>query len=164
MTLRDGFFLLLGLLSGSAACLAVTARRVVAAGSWLVTALVALAGCYLVLGAEVVALVQVLIYVGAVVILVIFSLMVTRSGAESLDHCPPQRWAAALAGLATTGLLLGTLGEAVRGHRFAVDSLRSQADELAGSLFGTWVLPFELLSLLLLAALIGALLLTRSRP
>jgi NADH:ubiquinone oxidoreductase subunit 6 (subunit J) len=63
--------------------------------------------------------------------------------------------------VATTGLLGVVLVEAVRGRRFDVDTARAQAQPLARSLFGSWVLPFELLSLLLLAALVAALVLSR---
>ena len=66
-----------------------------------------------------------------------------------------------MAGAATTGLLAVVLLEAVRGRLVHVDPDRSRAQPLARSLFGSWVLPFELLSLLLLAALVAALVLSR---
>ena len=56
-----------------------TTRHVVHAALWLVVCLGAVAGCYLVLGAEFVALVQLLVYVGAIVVLVLFALMLTRA-------------------------------------------------------------------------------------
>jgi NADH-quinone oxidoreductase subunit J len=164
VTARDVLFALCGSLAGACGVLAVTSRQVVHAALWLVTALGAVAGCYLVLGAEVVALVQVLVYVGAVVVLVLFALMLTRAPigpAPGVDAPWPQRLAAAVAGAATTGLLGVVLVEAVRGRRFDVDTARAQAQPLARSLFGSWVLPFELLSLLLLAALVAALVLSR---
>ncbi len=72
-------FIALALLTAAAGLLAVTSKRVVHCALWLVVCLGALAGVYLVLGAEVVALVQLLVYVGAVVVLVIFALMLTRA-------------------------------------------------------------------------------------
>lgn len=167
MTTRDVLFTLLALVAAASGLLAVLTRQVVHAALWLVTALGALAGCYLVLGAEVVALVQVLVYLGAIVVLVLFALMLTRApiGPGDLDAPWPQRVAAAVAGAATTGLLVAVLATAVRGRTTDVGSAqaatRSGSQPLATSLFGSWVLPFELLSLLLLAALVGALVLSR---
>ncbi len=164
MTTRDVLFALTGLLAATSGLLSVLTRQVVHSALWLVTALGALAGCYLVLGAEVVALVQVLVYVGAVVVLVLFALMLTRApiGRRAEVDAPwPQRLAAAGAGVAVTGLLGTTLVLAVQGRDVVVDSARAAAQPLARSLFGAWALPFELLSLLLLAALVAALVLSR---
>lgn len=164
MSARDVLFSLFGLLAAAAGLLAVTSRQVVHAALWLVTALGALAGCYLVLGAEVVALVQVLVYVGAVVVLVLFALMLTRAPigrSAQVDHGPAQRVAAALAGAATTALLGTSLVLAVQGYAVPVDPEHGRAQPLAEAVFGAWALPFELLSLLLLAALVAALVLSR---
>jgi NADH-quinone oxidoreductase subunit J len=164
VTARDLLFALCGVLAAASGLLAVTSRQVVHAALWLVTALGGIAGCYLVLGAEVVALVQVLVYVGAVVVLVLFALMLTRAPigrSPDVDAPWPQRLAAAVAGAATTGLLGVVLLEAVRGRVMEVDTARGEAQPLARSLFGSWALPFELLSLLLLAALVAALVLSR---
>ncbi|HEX8495839.1 MAG TPA: NADH-quinone oxidoreductase subunit J [Actinomycetales bacterium] len=168
MTTRDVLFTLVGLIAAASGLLAVLSRQVVHAALWLVTALGAIAGCYLVMGAEVVALVQVLVYLGAIVVLVLFALMLTRAPIGfpgDLDAPWPQRLAAAVAGAATTGLLVAVLVTAVRGRTIDVGTAaagaRSQSQPLATSLFGSWVLPFELLSLLLLAALVGALVLSR---
>ena len=72
-------FVLLGLVALGSALLVVTTRHLVHAALWLVVTLGALAGCYLLLTAEFVAWVQVLIYVGAVVVLLLFGLMLTRA-------------------------------------------------------------------------------------
>ncbi|WP_426563396.1 NADH-quinone oxidoreductase subunit J family protein [Angustibacter sp. McL0619] len=164
MTSRDVLFTLLGLVAGASAVLAVTTRQVVHSALWLVTALGALAGCYLVLGAEVVALVQVLVYVGAVVVLVLFALMLTRAPIGRSDEVNAgwvQRLAAAVCAVAVTGLLGTALLLAAGGRAVVVAPERGAAQPLARSLFGAWALPFELLSLLLLAALVSALVLSR---
>jgi NADH-quinone oxidoreductase subunit J len=164
VTARDLLFALVGVLAAASALLAVTSRQVVHAALWLVTALGAVAGCYLVLGAEVVALVQLLVYVGAVVVLVLFALMLTRAPigrAPDIDAPWPQRLAAAAAGAAMAGLLGVVLLDAVGSRLIDVDPERARAQPLARSLFGSWVLPFEVLSLLLLAALVAALVLSR---
>mgnify|MGYP006207630125 CR=1 FL=1 len=72
MTLVEVLFGLLGVVALAAGLLVVTTRQLVHAALWLVVCLGAVAGCYLLLSAEFVALVQVLIYVGAVVVLLLF--------------------------------------------------------------------------------------------
>ena len=154
MTSRDILFAAVGLITAAAAVLAVTSRRVLHAGLWLVVALGGLAGCYLVLGAELVALVQLLVYVGAVVVLVLFALMLTRAGAGEVDTSPAHRWLAAAIGAGVTVLLGGTLITAYGWQERDVAGASNQ--EIGEQIFGTWVWPFELLSLLLLAALVAA--------
>jgi NADH:ubiquinone oxidoreductase subunit 6 (subunit J) len=157
-------FAAFALLSGASAVLAVTSRHVVHAALWLVVALGALAGVYLALGAEVVALVQLLVYVGAVVVLVLFALMLTRApiGVRSdLDEGRARRLGAAVIGVALAGLLGGTLALAVGDSQITPDLARGQARPLGEAIFGGWLLPFELLSVLLLAALVAALAVSR---
>jgi NADH-quinone oxidoreductase subunit J len=164
MTARDVLMIADSLLAAAAAVLAVTTRQVVHAALWLVVALGAIAGAYLLLGAEVVALVQVLVYVGAVVVLVLFAMMLTRAPigiGSDVSNSRLQRILAGAAGLATTGLVAGALMTAYGGERIRVDAGRSAAQPLARSLFSSWALPFELLSLLLLAALVAAFAISR---
>jgi len=154
VTSRDVLFAAVGLITAAAAVLSVTSRRVLHAGLWLVVTLGGLAGCYLVLGAELVALVQLLVYVGAVVVLVLFALMLTRSGAGEVDTSMGHRWIAGAVGAGVTVLLGGTL---VAAYGWAGREIAGPSNEQIGEqIFGTWVWPFELLSLLLLAALVAA--------
>lgn len=161
MTALDTAFAACGVLAVLGGLFAVTTRHVVHAALWLVVALLGVAGALLVLGAELVALVLVLVYVGAVVVLVLFALMLTRApiGPDLAHAVGPWRAAGAgLLGLATAGLLATALVPLAGGtvRRSAVTS-----QQVAGELFGTWVWPFELLSLLLLAALVAALAVAR---
>ena len=162
MTTLDVLFGAVGLITAASAVLAVTSHHLVHAALWLVVALGTLAGCYLVLGAELVALVQLLVYVGAIVVLVLFALMLTRAPiGRRPEHSssPAQRIAAAVIGAATTALLASVLLPA-----FGGDVLSTKAGDTQGiatQLFGSWVWPFELLSLLLLVALIAALAVSR---
>jgi len=156
----------LAVLAGASALLAVTSPRVVHCALWLVVTLGCLAGVYLVLGAEVVALVQLLVYVGAVVVLVIFALMLTRAptgASRDLDAPPGQRLAAALAGGSLAVLVGGTLMYAVGDRALLVEGGRGSPRAIGEAVFGGWVLPFELLSVLLLAALVTALAVSRGR-
>ncbi|WP_153396856.1 NADH-quinone oxidoreductase subunit J family protein [Ornithinicoccus halotolerans] len=162
MTGLEVLFAAVGLLTAASAVLAVTAHRVLHAALWLVVALGGVAGCYLVLGAELVALVQLLVYVGAVVVLVLFALMLTREGVAAVDTAGPQRLLAGLVALAATVLLGTVLVAALGADRVPVTGASNT--EVGAQLLGTWVWPFELLSLLLLAALVAAVAVATHRP
>jgi NADH-quinone oxidoreductase subunit J len=165
-------FALLGIVCLAAALLVVTARNVIHAALWLVVCFGALAGCYLVLTAEFVAWVQVLIYIGAVVVLMLFGAMLTRApiglvadgSQHSLDS--GNRPVAAVAGLATAGLLGTLVVSAFRGAYVDIHHTSVGDGRVVGaSVFRFFVLPFEVASVLLLAALVGAIVLTRQdRP
>jgi len=162
MTTLDILFGAVGLIAAASAVLSVTTHHLVHAALWLVLTLGTLAGCYLILGAELVALVQLLIYVGAVVVLVLFALMLTRAPiGASPQHSSSrvQRTAAAFIGAGTAGLFASVLLPALGGEIRAPRAADTQG--IAAQLFGSWVWPFELLSLLLLVALIAALAVSR---
>ena len=120
-------------------------------------------GAYLLLAAEFVAWVQILIYVGAIVILFLFGLMLTRApiGRDTLDN--QQRLVALIVALAVLGGLVFLLNGAFGWNDPAVVIGVAHTDTLAvgNSLFRSYVLPFEAISFLLLAALIGAIVLAR---
>lgn len=165
MTGLDVLLTAFGVLALASGLLAVTSQQVVHAALWLVVSLGALAGLYLLLGAEVVALVQLLVYVGAVVVLVLFALMLTRAPtgrSDDLDSPRPVRVLAAVVGASTTVLLGAALLAADPGlvERRAETG---QARPLGEVLFASWVLPFELVSVLLLAALVAAVAVSRGR-
>ena len=158
MTVHDGLFASLGAISAAAAVCAVTTRQLVHAALWLTLCLTALSGCYLVLGAELVALVQLLVYVGAVVVLVLFAVMLTKAPiGRSADHDVPMlhRMAALVVAGATGGLLFASFVSAFGTRAVRVHS--APTADLAANLFGRFAWPFEVLSLVLLAALVGAL-------
>ena len=161
MTGLDVAFAAVGVLAAASGLLAVTTRHVVHAALWLVVCLGSVAGCYLVLGAEFVALVQLLVYVGAIVVLVLFALMLTRAPIgpnREVSTSRLHRALAAVLGAAVTALLGAALLPLAGPARPRVET---PTDRLAGQVFGTWVWPFELLSLLLLVALVGALAVSR---
>lgn len=161
MTALDTAFAACGVVAVVGGLLAVTTRQVVHAALWLVVALVGVAGALLVLGAELVALVLVLVYVGAVVVLVLFAIMLTRApiGPDLQHRVGPWRaTGAGLLGAAVATLLGSVLLPLADG---AVDRADVTTTQVAGQLFATWVWPFELLSLLLLVALVAALAVSR---
>ena len=163
MTAYEIVFALLGVMTLGSALLVVTTRHVVHAALWLVVSLGALAGCYLVLTAELVAVVQLLIYLGAVVVLLLFAVMVTRAPigpAGDLDT--GNRPAALVVALATAGLLVVLLVDAFRHAYVDLSTVEPGSAEAVGAaVFRTWVLPFEVVSVLLLAALVGAIVLSK---
>ncbi|ANJ08948.1 NADH-quinone oxidoreductase subunit J family protein [Streptomyces parvulus] len=162
-------FLLVGLVTLGAAVLTVTTRQLVHAALWLVVALGGLAVEYLLLTAEFIAWVQVLIYVGAVVVLILFGLMLTRAPiGRSPDADSGNRWAALTVAVASAAALVWVVVDAFRATWIDLDGPAAGSTAVTGaSLFQHWVLPFEALSVLLLAALVGAIVLSRkagSRP
>ncbi len=169
MSVVEVLFGLLGLMALGSALLVVTTRHLVHAALWLVVTLGSIAGCYLLLSAEFVAWVQVLIYVGAVVVLLLFGLMLTRApigASNELDSSLGQRLAAAITAGATAAVLVTSVVDAFHGDH--IDLSDDSTVRAAGSshsvgeaVFRSWVLPFEVLSLLLLAALVGAIVLSR---
>ena len=163
MTGQEIVFLPLGVVAVGSALLVVTTKQMVHAALWLVVTLGALAGCYLVLTAEFVAWVQVLIYVGAVVVLLLFGIMLTRAPiGRSYDLDSGNRWAALAVALGTAAVLVTVVVRGFHGAHTPLKAGSGSGQELGAGVFRTWVLPFEVLSVLLLAALIGAIVLSRS--
>jgi NADH-quinone oxidoreductase subunit J len=161
----EAIFLVLGLVAVGSALLVVTTRNLVHAALWLVVTLGSVAGIYLVLAAEFVAWVQVLIYVGAVVVLLLFALMLTRAPTGPQPDLTVARAlpAAVVAGLVGV-LLCMTVYAGFRDVRIDLDAATVGTAEVTGeTIFRIWVLPFEVLSVLLLAALVGAIVLSRLR-
>jgi NADH-quinone oxidoreductase subunit J len=110
--------------------------------------------------AEFLAWVQVLIYVGAIVVLLLFSLMLTKApiGRETLDN--QQRGLAALVGLGVLAGLVFLIQDAFGGAP-KVKTVHLTTEQVGVSLFRSYVLPFEVVSVLLLAALVGAVVIAR---
>jgi NADH-quinone oxidoreductase subunit J len=156
-------FVLLGAAAVAAGVLVAVSTNLVHCALWLVVTLGALAGCYLLLAAEFVAWVQVLIYLGAIVVLLLFALMLTRAPTGSLpDLSSGNRVPAAVIGLASAAALIVCFAVGFQGTRIDVDEADiGSSSSLGSTLFGSWVLPFEVLSVVLLAALVGAIVLSR---
>ncbi|GGX79653.1 NADH-quinone oxidoreductase subunit J family protein [Streptomyces hiroshimensis] len=159
-------FLLVGLVTLGAAVVTVTTRQLVHAALWLVVALGGLAVEYLLLTAEFIAWVQVLIYVGSVVVLLLFGLMLTKAPiGRSPDADSGNRWAALGVAVAAAAALVWVVADAFRTTWIGLDGDAPQGTtKVSGEiLFRHWVLPFEALSVLLLAALVGAVVLSRKK-
>ncbi|MFH8345907.1 NADH-quinone oxidoreductase subunit J [Streptomyces sp. NPDC018045] len=156
-------FLLVGLVTLGAAVVTVTTKQLVHAALWLVVALGGIAVEYLLLTAEFIAWVQVLIYVGSVVVLLLFGLMLTKAPIGRAPNADSgNRWAALTMAVASAAALVWVVTDAFRTTWIDLDGAVQGSTEASGrSLFQYWVLPFEALSVLLLAALVGAIVLSR---
>jgi len=160
MTAADLLLAALGAVAVGSGALVVATRHVVRAGLWLVVTLAAVAGSYLVLGAELLAWVQILLYVGAVVVLLLFAVMLTRAPIGVSTDLDRPRWAGALVG---GGAALGLAALFVTAYRWTrvAGPPPGTAQRLGEQLFTAWVLPFEVVGVLLLAALVGAIVISR---
>ena len=137
----------------------VATRNVVHAALFLLVSLVAVAGIYLLVFAEFLALVQVLIYGGAIVIVLLFAIMLTRSREYPRISDNPQWPLAIVAGLAVFGVLTAAFLWKTPPDTSAEGP---ELSKLGESLFTEWALPFEVASLVLLVALIGAIVIARA--
>ncbi|RSM84998.1 proton-conducting membrane transporter [Kibdelosporangium aridum] len=164
MTAAEIVFTLLGIVALASAVLVVTTKQIVRAALYLVVSFGAIAACFLVLTAELVAWVQVLIYVGAVVVLLLFGIMLTRAPiGPSSDLDSRNKPAAIVVAVATAGVLVTVLVNGFGDAYFDVGEQTSgSASSIGAGIFRYWVLPFEVLSVLLLAALVGAIVLSRT--
>jgi NADH-quinone oxidoreductase subunit J len=162
MTAQEYAFVVIGVVGSVSAVAVVTARNVVHAALYLVVALLSVGATYLLLGAEFVGWVQILIYVGAIVILFLFGLMLTKApiGRDTLDN--QQRWLGASVGLGVFAGLVFLIQEAFPiQDAVSAPATHTTTAAVGEALFRDYVLPFEAVSFLLLAALIGAVVLAR---
>jgi NADH-quinone oxidoreductase subunit J len=158
-------FWILAIAMAGAAIGVVRSQNVVHAALYLVVVLAGAAAQYILLAAEFVAWVQVIVYIGAIVILFLFGIMLTRApmrGDTDLDN--DQRWPAAVTALFVLGVLVFLLVDAFGAREVKIDSsLRAigLTQTVGNSIFRTYVMPFEIVSMLLLAALVGAVAIAR---
>jgi NADH:ubiquinone oxidoreductase subunit 6 (subunit J) len=147
------FMVLSGIMLGSA-LLVVTLRDIIRCGIAMVSSFAALAGIYALLGAPLVAAAQVLVYIGAIAVLILFAVMLTQAKAAPVrlvfqtQAIPAGIAAAVLAVMIALTAVATDWGEV--GQR-----LTTGTDDLARLLFNEYVLPLEIVSVLLLAAVIG---------
>jgi NADH:ubiquinone oxidoreductase subunit 6 (subunit J) len=140
----------------------VTLRNIIHSAVAMMVCFGSLAGMYALLGAPIVAAAQVLIYLGAISVLILFAIMLTQAGDANLP-APFHRQLpiAAVISLA----LIGLVGWAVvqTDWNAAAEAAGAAVDAIATAVFTDFALPFEIISLLLLVAIIGAIYLAR-RP
>ena len=145
-----------------AAIRVVSAANIVHAAVYLVLVLAGVAAQFILLGAEFVAITQVLVYIGAIVVLFLFGIMLTKAPMEGEERAGRDNWALG----AFTSLLLFSLLGYVLLDGFGRDKLPealapTSTGAVSDAIFGRYLIPFEVVSLLLLAALIGAIVIAR---
>ena len=154
-------FALASLVTLGAAVAVVTHKNILYSAYFLILAFVGVASIYVMLQAPFIAVVQVLVYIGAIAILIVFAIMLTRKlmSKEMEQHNAQWVWAAlgALAFFIVLAWIVYTAGWPVQGGTPPED----QISQLGAELLTTYVIPFEIASVLLLAALVGAILIGR---
>jgi NADH-quinone oxidoreductase subunit J len=147
----------------------VTSNNVVHAALHLVAVLASVAAQYVLLAAEFVAATQVLVYIGAIVVLFLFGIMLTRAKLGADQDLTHKHW---IGGAATAVLLFGVMAYAlIDQYGWTRTAMKpdpriatvngSNTATVSDSIFSTYLVPFEVVSVLLLAALVGAIVLAR---
>jgi NADH-quinone oxidoreductase subunit J len=145
----------------ASAVLVVTTKNIVHAALFLIVVLAGVAGQYFLLGAEFLGTAQILIYLGAIVVLFLFGIMLTRAPLRAegtLDN--DQRALAAGVAVVLLGLLGYVLWDGFEDQELPAETVLRTA-QVSDSIFSTYLVPFEVVSVLLLAALVGAIVIAR---
>jgi NADH-quinone oxidoreductase subunit J len=164
-------FLVFGLLAAAAAVGMVLQRSPIYSALLLILALFAQAGLYVLLGAELIAFVHIIVYAGAIMVLFLFVIMLLDLRPE--DRSPVRaNPLGVIVGLVLAGILLGELAFGV-GPRivlgpqggYDLETVRAVGNTQAvgRALFREYLIPFELTSVILLAAIVGAMVLAKRK-
>lgn len=167
MVAQNIFFYAIAATMIGAAVVVVTSRNVVRAALALIVVFGGVAAQFVILAAEFVAVTQVLVYIGAIMVLMLFGIMLTRAkiGRDG-DMTNDYRWP----GLITALLLVGVMGYGLVDY-FGDDPLPAERQltsvdgsntaTVSDAIFSQYLVPFEVISVLLLAALVGAIVIAR---
>lgn len=158
---QNVFFAVIAITMIYAALRVVTTANVVHAALWLVVVLAGVAVQFLFLGAEFVAVTQVLVYIGAVIVLFLFGVMLTRASmGDDESVADEKRTMAAVVGVLLFAVMAVALLDSFEDVRVVADEPQSVVT-VSDSIFSQYIVPFEAVSVLLLAALIGAIVVAR---
>jgi NADH-quinone oxidoreductase subunit J len=161
------FFYLLAAVMVASAIAVVTTKNVVRGALYLILVFAGVSAQYLLLAAEFVAVTQILIYIGAIMVLMLFGIMLTRAKIGQEVNLTHSNW---YVGLVTAIVLAAVMGYALI-DRFGDDKMPrdlrvqtvagSNAATVSDTMFSQYLVPFEAVSVLLLAALVGAIVIAR---
>lgn len=158
-------FAILAMLTIAGAVAAMSLRNLVHCALALTIAFAGLAALYLQLGAQFVGFAQVLVYVGAVAILIVFAILLTRGSEPSAQPIVSSSW---IVGVAVALLVFGILTAAVAGSAIsrteAPAAAATHVRDLGMRLMTRYVLPLEVIGLLLTVAMIGAVIIAMKEP
>ncbi len=136
---------------------AISLRNLVHCALAVAVSLAGIAGLYLSLGAQFVGFAQVLVYLGAVAILIVFAILLTRSSEVAPERLLSKGWALAIGlGAAVFAVLAGVIVDSTGTRAVAGTPPTAHVRDLGNELMTRYALPFEALGVLLTAALIGA--------
>jgi NADH-quinone oxidoreductase subunit J len=161
------FFYLIAAVMVGAAIVVVTSRNVVRAALALIVVFAGVAAQFILLAAEFVAVTQVLVYIGAIMVLMLFGIMLTRARiGRDVDATNDHWWSGLITAMLLVGVMAYALVDYYGGDKLPADR---QVDSVAGSntatvsdsIFAQYLIPFEVVSVLLLAALVGAIVIAR---
>ena len=162
MVAQNIFFGILAAVVVVSALRMVTTKNIVHAALYLVAVLAGLGALYVLLTAEFVATTQVLVYIGAVMVLFLFGIMLTKAPLGDMMQMTGKQWPiAALAALLLGGVTVYALLDRFGSDRLVMDGPVYKTADVSDEVFSTYIIPFEAVSVLLLAALIGAIVLAR---
>ena len=160
------FFWIFAALMVLSALLAITRRNAVSAALWAAVSFIAIAGIFVLLRAYFLAVVEVLVYAGAIMVLFLFVIMLLNLREEDLKVVEGPRLPV-MGAILAAGFLGGLVWTCRRAGLFDVPlntaGNAGETGKLAGPLFQDYVLPFEIASFLLLAAIVGSVLITKRR-
>jgi len=150
-------FAIIAVLTIAAAVGAMMLRNLVHCSLALVVAFVGLAAAYLQLDAQFVGFAQVLVYVGAVAILIVFAVLLTRGGEAPEKSVFSSSWIwGTLVAAGVFGMLAWTINNSFASQREPAEKVEATVKQIGDALMTKFVLPLEVIGLLLTAALIGA--------
>jgi NADH-quinone oxidoreductase subunit J len=156
----DVLFVLFAAVMLGSALLVVTLRDIIRSGLAMIVCFGSLAGIYVLLGSPIMAATQVLVYIGAISVLVLFAIMLTQTkGGPARLVFQTQWWAAALAAIAIVIILAVVVGST--DWQATAERASTTTEAVARLLFDEYTLPFEAVSVLLLAAVIGGVFLAK---
>ena len=160
---EDALFWILAAVMIGAALLVVTMRDIIRCGLAMIVSFGALAGIYVVVGAPLIAATQVIVYIGAISVLILFAIMLTQTkAAPSRLVFQTQAVPAAISAMVIAIVIALAIGATDWGE--VPRRIRLATDALSQVLFNDFVLPFEVVSVLLLAAVIGGVFLAKREP
>lgn len=156
-------FILLALITLAAAVMVVTTRNLMRSALWLILAFFGIAGIFILLNAEFLAVAQILIYVGAISMLIIFAIMLTRGLMDLKQPRFNEQWGVAGGFAALLFVVLAAIVTRIA-WPVAADAVPLEPIKQLGRDFvGPYVIPFEVASVLLVVAMIGAIIIARER-
>ena len=160
---EDALFWIFAAVMIGAGLLVVTMRDIIRCGLAMIVCFGALAGIYVLMGAPLIGAAQVIVYIGAISVLILFAIMLTQTkDAPARLVFQTQAGFAAIASVVVAVII--ALAVSATDWREATERIRLATDAMAQKLFTDWVFPFEIVSVLLLAAVIGGVFLAKREP